>query len=657
MAVTTPIRRVILTANESKKRISQGAEGIKNIREVILKRTKVKREAFARTNLFRKRREENEKRMMLEDEIEAPRKVTMISKGPQELIEKTGAGGFFNRILGFIGYLAAGWLMNNLPTWIAMGKEFIARIRKAGEILSGFFDNTIKLFTGVGNLLKSLAQNLVEFDFFDTSDRVKNSMNELNNTMGNLTGQIEEAFSLLTTPLTEGKYSGEEIPEVGTQYEDKGAYVKPPPSKPDGAPPPSPSSTAISSGGGNLKPLLDMISSGESPGGGYTAMFPSESHPQILGMTINQVIAFQKEKLKDGRRSAAIGRYQMLYPENYAKAAGLPLTAKFSPANQDKMVIAYLKKYRKLDLWLQGKISDAAFSEELAREFGTFKSASGFVLPNNTGSIGFEQMKPVFNKIKNSKSKPSTPRQKPQTKKPPGSQGKFVPLTGTSGKSMGDKPLSTPTSPFLSKAGPITSGFGYRWGKVHKGYDVGVPIGTPVSAYFPGVVTRIGYDKNGYGHYIEWKDSVHNQIHFFAHLKQRPSISVGKSFEAGKLLGYSGNTGKSTAPHLHWEIGPQGSEVDPGKWLRSVGAKRTPVSYKSEAVQMSVPTKQTATLPFTLTPERKGQDVIIVDQPKQQENLIASAANDGGPTSSPISDFDLLNNFIKNKLLLDLAYL
>jgi len=152
----------------------------------------------------------------------------------------------------------------------------------------------------------------------------------------------------------------------------------------------------------NLKPLLDMIGSGESDNvGGYSAMFPSESYPKMLDMTINEVIEFQKEKLKDGRKSVAVGRYQMLYPEDYAAAAGLPLTAKFTPKNQDKMVISYLKKNRKLNEFLQGKITNEQFSEELAEEFGTFKSASGFVLPNNTGSIDFPKMMPVFNEIKN----------------------------------------------------------------------------------------------------------------------------------------------------------------------------------------------------------------------------------------------------------------
>ena len=152
----------------------------------------------------------------------------------------------------------------------------------------------------------------------------------------------------------------------------------------------------------NLKPLLDMIGSGESDNvGGYSAMFPSESYPKMLDMTINEVIEFQKEKLKDGRKSVAVGRYQMLYPEDYAAAAGLPLTAKFTPENQDKMVIAYLKKNRRLNEFIKGEITNEQFSEELSQEFGTFKSASGFVLPNNTGSIDFPMMVPVLNKIKN----------------------------------------------------------------------------------------------------------------------------------------------------------------------------------------------------------------------------------------------------------------
>jgi len=206
------------------------------------------------------------------------------------------------------------------------------------------------------------------------------------------------------------------------------------PSAPSGRPtPPGQSTPPSSGGGGKWKPLLDLISSGESASGGYSAMFPMESYPQILNMTIAEVIQFQKQKLRDGRKSAAIGRYQMLYPENYAKAAGLPLTAKFSPENQDKMAIAYLKKERRLGEWEQGKISDETLSEELAGEFGALRSATGFVLPNNTGSIGFNKLKPVLQQIKSGSSSSqaqvsSSPRSNPVSNPPSRAQQFFVPM-------------------------------------------------------------------------------------------------------------------------------------------------------------------------------------------------------------------------------------
>ena len=55
-------------------------------------------------------------------------------------------------------------------------------------------------------------------------------------------------------------------------------------------------SSPSSSGGGKYKPLLDLISSGESSGGGYSAMYPSENYPQILNMSIAEVVEFQKTK-------------------------------------------------------------------------------------------------------------------------------------------------------------------------------------------------------------------------------------------------------------------------------------------------------------------------------------------------------------------------
>ena len=67
-------------------------------------------------------------------------------------------------------------------------------------------------------------------------------------------------------------------------------------------------------------------------------MFPSENIPGLTDMTINEVVALQKEKLKDGRKSGAVGAYQILFQEAAAKAE-IPLDAKFNPENQDKIAL------------------------------------------------------------------------------------------------------------------------------------------------------------------------------------------------------------------------------------------------------------------------------------------------------------------------------
>ena len=165
----------------------------------------------------------------------------------------------------------------------------------------------------------------------------------------------------------------------------------------------------------------------------------------------------------------------MLYPEDYAAAAGLPLTTKFTPENQDKMVIAYLKKNRKLNEFIKGEITNEQFSEELSQEFGTFKSASGFVLPNNTGSIDFPMMVPTLNKIKNNlkpETKSSNNLQSVVESKsdqlaqniftPPTTQSNNlnllpIPITQQPQPINGNVPISAPTvSPQVSTT-PVTS--------------------------------------------------------------------------------------------------------------------------------------------------------------------------------------------------------
>ena len=93
--------------------------------------------------------------------------------------------------------------------------------------------------------------------------------------------------------------------------------------------------------GGQPQGVLELIRGAE---GGYESMYPSETISGLTEMTIAEVVALQKEKLNDGsgRESAAVGAYQMLYPDRYVEAAGLTMSSKFTPENQDRLAQAFL---------------------------------------------------------------------------------------------------------------------------------------------------------------------------------------------------------------------------------------------------------------------------------------------------------------------------
>jgi hypothetical protein len=86
-------------------------------------------------------------------------------------------------------------------------------------------------------------------------------------------------------------------------------------------------------------------------------------------------------------------------------------------------------------------------------------------------------------------------------------------------------------------------------------------------AYLPGVIVSSGWDSGGYGYRVAWKDANGN-IHSYSHMQSDPGFRVGQQVTQGQLMGKVGNTGRSTAPHLHWEIVSGGTYHDPVKWTQ-----------------------------------------------------------------------------------------
>ncbi len=119
-------------------------------------------------------------------------------------------------------------------------------------------------------------------------------------------------------------------------------------------------------------------------------------------------------------------------------------------------------------------------------------------------------------------------------------------------------PLSMPVR------GVFTSPFGFRWGRLHAGVDIGAPNGTPIHAADSGRVVLLGWT-GGYGNYtcIQHTSSMST---CYAH-QSRYATSMGAQVRRAQLIGYVGNTGHSFGDHLHFEVRINGNPVDPVPYL------------------------------------------------------------------------------------------
>lgn len=112
--------------------------------------------------------------------------------------------------------------------------------------------------------------------------------------------------------------------------------------------------------------------------------------------------------------------------------------------------------------------------------------------------------------------------------------------------------------------GRFTSGFKKRWGRMHKGIDWACPIGTAIMASCGGTVVQAGW-MGGYGNCITIRHPDGRQTRY-GHLS-KILVKSGQSVKQGEKIALSGNTGRSTGPHVHFEIIINGSQVNPLDYL------------------------------------------------------------------------------------------
>lgn len=104
--------------------------------------------------------------------------------------------------------------------------------------------------------------------------------------------------------------------------------------------------------------------------------------------------------------------------------------------------------------------------------------------------------------------------------------------------------------------GVLSSGYGWRWGRMHRGIDIAGPVGTPIVAAAPGVISYAGWNDGGYGYMVEIEHTDGSMTRY-AH-NSRLLVRTGQPVNQGEQISEMGSTGYSTGPHLHFEIHPKG---------------------------------------------------------------------------------------------------
>ncbi|MEM9087284.1 MAG: peptidoglycan DD-metalloendopeptidase family protein [Cyanobacteria bacterium P01_F01_bin.53] len=115
--------------------------------------------------------------------------------------------------------------------------------------------------------------------------------------------------------------------------------------------------------------------------------------------------------------------------------------------------------------------------------------------------------------------------------------------------------------------GTVTSGYGWRWGRMHRGVDVAGPVGTPIVAAAAGVVEQAGWNSGGYGNLVEIRHPDGSMTRY-AH-NNSLNVSAGQTVRQGQQIAEMGSTGYSTGPHLHFELHQSGGAVNPVAYLPS----------------------------------------------------------------------------------------
>jgi hypothetical protein len=576
-----------------------------------------------------------------------------------------------------------------------MGKEFIARTQQMGKILGGFITNSTDIFKDFTRLLGASLQNLMTFDFSDTSGRVKTAFDDLNLSVENWGTDFENAIKLITTPLSEGIASGEDARPLGTENTNEGAYETTAPYS--GSPAPqvmleggiSGTTALLPSGAKGADPYIGAtdrfgysssrgrqhngIDIGTTGQRGYYVAFLLDGTATLIpnlgnagnvveiksGGTTYKFFHLARFSIKSGPYKAGTAIGEIGNTGTKRRAIDIHLHYEVHPPGTNGVnpepYVNLIKIGKNLGKPTPAPVSVASSSTSQPQQnlMGTSSSSSG------SGDVG--PWKPLMNLIASKES----------------AGGGYEALNPSTTLPGATKMTISEVAREAARVGPAKGGSGavgkyqqlprFLVGRAIKaGLNPDKDLFSPSNQDLIAAKVNIGMERFG----NSWLAGKYPTEKFMQGLSQEFAV-VPNAYGA---FAYRGQSSSMTPQQVKAALeqvkkggGSQTSSPSPAI-PQSTPSPAIPQSTPAPAIPQSTPapaqisstgTPQNPQITQSLAQERTGPTVIVSQNPSSPARQMMSSGGGGssGGGSSQISEFTLLNNFIKNKLLLDLAYL
>lgn len=226
-----------------------------------------------------------------------------------------------------------------------------------------------------------------------------------------------------------------------------------------------------------------------------------------------------------------------------------------------------LKLLEQKSISLENRIIDLAkMDDDVYREiFGAEPIASDVRKAGTGGNDKYTALDNIKNGAKFKKLHERLDNLSSQSKIQEDSYSKLIKMAKNKSKMLASIPAIQPIP--NKNLRRIASGFGYRVDpiyktrKMHKGMDFSAPKGTKIYATGDGVIKKVQYSRWGYGTHIVINHGYGYKT-LYGHMS-RANVKAGQKVTRGQLIGLVGSTGKSTGPHLHYEVHKNGNAVNP----------------------------------------------------------------------------------------------